>query len=76
MKKFIRNIFALALIPAFVAGCEQEVDHAYSRFASTMEITASTTEVILDESTPDEIALIKKALDVMSDELMPEIKIM
>ena len=60
MKKFIRNIFALALIPAFVAGCEQEVDHAYSRFASTMEITASTTEVILDESTPDEIALTVK----------------
>ena len=57
MKKFIRNIFALAFIPAFVAGCEQEVDHAYSRIESTMEISASAAEVVLDESTPDDVAL-------------------
>lgn len=57
MKKILRNILSVALVSAIAASCEQEVDHSYSRFTSTMEITASATEVVLNEDTPDDVAL-------------------
>ena len=55
--KQIKNIFAVVLLAAFALSCEQEVDHSYSRFETTMEITASAEEVVLNEATPDDIAL-------------------
>ena len=40
-----------------LAGCTEEVDNAYSRFPSVIDITASSESVILDESKADEVAL-------------------
>lgn len=55
--KQIKNIFAVVLLSAFALSCEQEVDHSYSRFETTMEMTASAEEVVLNEATPDDVAL-------------------
>ena len=46
-----------AISGLFLAGCTEEVDNSYSRFPSAIDITASAEEIVLDESTPDDIAL-------------------
>lgn len=56
MKHTINALFA-AIGLSSVLSCVQEVDHAYSRFPSQMEITASASEIVLNEDTPDEVAL-------------------
>ena len=37
--------------------CQPEVDHAYSRFSSTMVLESTGTTVVLNEDTPDDVAL-------------------
>lgn len=39
------------------AGCTEEVDNAYTRFQYSMEMQASAEEIVLDEDTPDDVAL-------------------
>ncbi|MGM9735731.1 MAG: SusE domain-containing protein [Candidatus Cryptobacteroides sp.] len=55
------NIFRISAATvaaiALLSGCSSEIDHAYSRFPSVMQMTASSTDVVLDESAPDEVAL-------------------
>lgn len=58
MKKTIIEYAAAAAISVLsFAGCTEEVDNAYSRFPSVIDITASAEEVVLNEDTPDEVAL-------------------
>lgn len=58
-----RSIFSYIAAAAFVAaglhltGCTEEVDNAYSRFPSVIDISASAESVILDETKEDEVAL-------------------
>ena len=40
-----------------LSGCADEIDNAYTRFPSVIEISASAPEVILNDDTPDEVAL-------------------
>lgn len=46
-----------AISGLFLTGCTEEVDNSYSRFPSVMDITASAGEIVLNEDTPDEVAL-------------------
>lgn len=46
-----------AISGLFLTGCTEEVDNSYSRFPSVIDITASAGEIVLDEDTPDEVAL-------------------
>lgn len=39
------------------AGCTEEVDNAYTRFQYSMEMQASAEKIVLDEDTPDDVAL-------------------
>ena len=55
-KNIIRILATAGLLMAAVA-CQPEVDHSYSRFTSTMVMEATDTEVVLNEDTPDDIAL-------------------
>lgn len=58
-----RSIFSYIAAAAFMAaglhltGCTEEVDNAYSRFPSVIDISASAESVILDETKADEVAL-------------------
>ncbi|MGM9768965.1 MAG: SusE domain-containing protein [Candidatus Cryptobacteroides sp.] len=53
----LRISAATAAAIALLNGCSSEIDHAYSRFPSVMQMTASSQNVVLDESAPDEVAL-------------------
>ena len=58
MKNSIIKYAACAAISGlFMTGCTEEVDNEYSRFPSTIRITASTGEIVLNEDTPDAVAL-------------------
>lgn len=39
------------------AGCTEEVDNEYTRFQYVMEMTASADEIVLNDETPDDVAL-------------------
>lgn len=58
MKNSIIKYAAFAAISGlFMTGCTEEVDNEYSRFPSVIKITASAEEIILNEDTPDDVAL-------------------
>ena len=58
MKNSIIKYAAFAAISGlFMTGCTEEVDNEYSRFPSVIKITASAEEIVLNEDTPDDVAL-------------------
>lgn len=56
MKK-ISKILAFGVFPWFAVACQEEPDDSYSRFNSQIELSVSSESVVLNEDTPDEVAL-------------------
>ncbi len=60
MKHILGNISVLlssALVLSTAVSCQQEIDNEYSRHHFSIEMTASSENIVLDESKPDETAL-------------------
>ena len=58
MKNSIIKYTAIAAVAGlFMAGCTEKVDNSYSRFPGVIDMTASAEEIVLDEDTPDDVAL-------------------
>ncbi len=47
----------IALVAGLFASCQDDVDNNYSKYKTTIEISTSTSKLILNESMPDEEAL-------------------
>lgn len=56
MKK-ISKILAFGVFPWLAVACQEEPDDSYSRFNSQIELSVSSESVVLNEDTPDEVAL-------------------
>lgn len=60
MKNIFRTVpflLAGAALCCAVVSCQQKIDNEYSRHNFTIKITASSEDIVLDESKPDETAL-------------------
>lgn len=59
MKKILKNISLLAFASLGIAAvsCQQKIDNEYSRHNFSIQMTASSEDIVLDESKPDETAL-------------------
>lgn len=53
----IRYTAIAAVAGLFLGGCTEEVDNSYSRFPAVIDMTASAEEIVLNEDTPDDVAL-------------------
>ncbi|NDV79173.1 SusE domain-containing protein [Dysgonomonas sp. 511] len=56
-KSFIK-LACILLVPCLFAACEDEIDNAYTKNQYNLELTTSTGHIILDENTPEDIALV------------------
>ena len=52
------SLLFMILVTYFFVGCtEEEVDNAFSRIKYNLELNTSAEEIVLNEATPDEVAL-------------------